>query len=211
MTEMTDAQQRRPGRPRSPQTEQAILDAALQLLAEEGVQGMSVEGVAARAGVGKTTIYRRWPNKDALILDALRLLKPPIIEFDTGDLRSDITAYLRYISGLLNDPTIQRLSLRILGEMAGRPSWSTNYFLESVRPNLDGLQGMIERARVRGELRPDVDPVVVMDLIGGPIFFHFIFSLFMPGEGPFDIERHVALLWEGLRPYRANAAHEART
>ncbi|MGH2503871.1 MAG: helix-turn-helix domain-containing protein, partial [Ktedonobacterales bacterium] len=86
---MTETELRRPGRPRSAQADQAILDAALELIAQEGIQGMSIEGVAARAGVGKTTIYRRWPNKDALALDALRTVKPPIVSFDTGNLRSD--------------------------------------------------------------------------------------------------------------------------
>jgi len=62
---------RKPGRPRSAQAHKAILDATLELLAEEGFHGLSIEAVAAKAGVGKTTIYRRWPSKDELVMDAI--------------------------------------------------------------------------------------------------------------------------------------------
>ena len=71
---------RRPGRPRSERAERAILDAALELFAESGVGGVCMEAVAARAGVGKATIYRRWPGKEDLLLDALALLKSPLPE-----------------------------------------------------------------------------------------------------------------------------------
>src|SRR6202050_426841 len=71
---------RRPGRPRSEQAEQAIIDATLDLFAEQGFEGVCVEAVAARAGVGKATIYRRWPNKEELLLAALGALKSPYPE-----------------------------------------------------------------------------------------------------------------------------------
>src|SRR6185437_24526 len=100
---MTDIELRKPGRPRSAEADQAILRATLELLAQDGIQGMSLEGVAARAGVSKTTIYRRWANKDALILDALRQSKPPALTFDTGNFRADIEHYLRSLRALLAD------------------------------------------------------------------------------------------------------------
>lgn len=203
---MTETELRKPGRPRSAQADQAILNAALELIAEDGIQGMSIEGVAARAGVGKTTIYRRWPNKDALALDALRTVKPPVVSFDTGNLRADMTRFMAFLRDLLEDPLIQRVSLRVIGEMAGRPQWSRDYFAAAMSPNYAGLYGMIERARDRGELRSDIDITLVMELITGPLFYHFIFTLFMPGQPPFDIERCVELLWDGLRPYRADSA-----
>ena len=68
---------RRPGRPRSERADRAIIDAALSLFAERGVEGLCIEEVAARAGVGKATIYRRWPGKEDLLLDALAALKTP--------------------------------------------------------------------------------------------------------------------------------------
>lgn len=201
---MTEIELRKPGRPRSIQADQAILRATLELVAQDGIQGMSLEGVAARAGVSKTTIYRRWPNKDALILDALRQSKPPALIFDTGNFRDDIKHYLRSLRALLDDPLMQRLSLRLLGELAGRPEWSEGYFSDTMRPNLAALDGMIERARARGELRADADTTLVLEILGGPLFYHFIFSLFLPNQPEFDIERFVELLWDGLKPYRAD-------
>src|SRR6478752_4034025 len=73
----TAAEHRRPGRPRSERADRAIIDAALSLFAEHGVEGLCIEEVAARAGVGKATIYRRWPGKEDLLLDALAALKTP--------------------------------------------------------------------------------------------------------------------------------------
>src|SRR5215467_6175875 len=71
---------RRPGRPRSERADQAIIDAALSLFAESGPEGLCIERVAARAGVGKATIYRRWPGKEDLLLDAIAALKAPMPE-----------------------------------------------------------------------------------------------------------------------------------
>jgi AcrR family transcriptional regulator len=208
---MTDIELRKPGRPRSAQADHAILRATLELVAQDGIQGMSLEGVAARAGVSKTTIYRRWPNKDALILDALRQSKPPALTFDTGNFLADIRHYLSSLRALLDDPLMQRLSLRLIGELSGRPEWSEGYFSDTMRPNLAALEGMIERARARGELRADADTTLVLEILGGPLFYHFIFSLFMPDQPEFDIERFIALLWDGLKPFRPEDQRAAST
>lgn len=199
-TETTEPQQRRPGRPRSVQADQAILEAALELIADDGLQGMSLEGVAARAGVSKTTIYRRWPNKDALALEALRRIKRPVESFDTGNFRADLTQFLGSLRAVLDEPLIQRVTFRLLGEIAGRREWAHQYFHDVMLDNFVGMQGMIERARARGELRADVDMLLVMNLIGGPLFYYFVVSLFLPNQGPFPVEQFVDLLWEGLKP-----------
>ena len=199
---MTETDVRRPGRPRSAQADSAILNATLQLLAEAGVQGMSLEGVAARAGVGKTTIYRRWPNKGALIIDALTRMKPPVRDFDTGSFRSDVERFLTSLQSLLDDPLTQALTLRILGEVSGRPDWAREYFTDSFRPNLEALEGMIDRARARGELRPEADTQLVMEIIGGPIAYHMLMGVFLPNLKPFDTRAFLDLVWDGLWPYR---------
>src|SRR5437764_14075432 len=94
MTQTSDQLAARPpGRPRSERADKAIVDATLDLLAEEGgVTGVSIEAVAARAGVGKTTIYRRWPNKEALIIDALAALKEPFPVPRGDSARDDLVA-----------------------------------------------------------------------------------------------------------------------
>src|SRR5580704_13775479 len=86
---------RRPGRPRSEAAEQAIIEATLDVFAEKGFEGVCVELVAARAGVGKATIYRRWPNKEELLLAALGSLKSPYPEPEGGSVRDDLLAIVR--------------------------------------------------------------------------------------------------------------------
>src|SRR5262249_60113721 len=86
---------RRPGRPRSEQADQAIIDAALSLFAESGPDGLCIERVAARAGVGKATIYRRWPGKEDLLLDAIAAVKAPLPEPAGRSAPEDPAALLR--------------------------------------------------------------------------------------------------------------------
>src|SRR5205085_2724854 len=107
---------RRPGRPRSARAERAILDAALDLFAESGMAGVCMEAVAARAGVGKATIYRRWPGKEDLLLDALSLLKSPLPEPRGGSVREDLVAMLRVMCQDAADPTRMRRYALLLGE-----------------------------------------------------------------------------------------------
>lgn len=206
MTDTAETETRRPGRPRSAHADKAILAATLELIARDGMQGMSLEGVAERAGVSKTTIYRRWPNRDALILDALRQIKAPATTFDTGAFRADITHFLLSLRGLLQDPLMQQVTLRLLSEAASKPEWSKTFFREAIHVNFEGLRGMIERARARGELRADADTLLVMELFGGPVFYHFIILLFLYDQPAFDIERFVDLLWEGLKPHRTESS-----
>ena len=97
MTTTSEPEQgiRKPGRPRSAQAHKAIIDATLELLAEEGFQGLSIEAVAAKAGVGKTTIYRRWSSKDELVMDAIREVQIDLPVIDTGNFRNDLTTLLK--------------------------------------------------------------------------------------------------------------------
>src|SRR5438270_10407102 len=113
---------RRPGRPRSAQAHQAILDAAPDLLADVGFEAMSVEGVAARAGVGKTTIYRRWPTKELLVIEAVRSIHAEHPILDTGNLRGDLRTLLQIAEDSKSRSLAQRLLPRFLGEVAANPA-----------------------------------------------------------------------------------------
>src|SRR5579859_6951062 len=95
---------RRPGRPRSEQAEQAIIEATLDLFAEQGFEGVCVEAVAARAGVGKATIYRRWPNKEELLLAAFGSLKSPFPEPAGESVRDDLLAMVKTMCADRSDP-----------------------------------------------------------------------------------------------------------
>src|SRR5262244_3220874 len=106
---------RRPGRPRSEQADQAIIDAALSLFAESGPEGLCIERVAARAGVGKATIYRRWPGKEDLLLDALAALRAPLPNPKGESVRDDLAALLDAMRAEAIDPRQVRQFALLLG------------------------------------------------------------------------------------------------
>lgn len=108
---------RRPGRPRSTEVDDAILDAALQLIAERGLRETTTEAIAAKAHAGKDTIYRRWRHKDALaeaVLERVAATRPAIP--DTGVLRDDLGAYLDALEARLADPVVGRFLAVAVGE-----------------------------------------------------------------------------------------------
>jgi AcrR family transcriptional regulator len=98
----------------------AVIRAALELLDEHGYDGLTMEGVAARAGVAKTTLYRRLPSRLDLIAEVARQVAAPVREHDTGDLRADLVALLQDVIGVLHEPMIRRVLPRLLAEARER-------------------------------------------------------------------------------------------
>ncbi|MBW2237187.1 MAG: TetR/AcrR family transcriptional regulator [Deltaproteobacteria bacterium] len=170
----TASQTHSAGRPRSEEAHQAILTATLELLAETGYSGLTVEGVATRAGVGKATIYRRWPSKLPLVIEAFRRL-PAMEEVDTGDLVSDLQKMLRDYLQLFNSTPLAAVLPSLVGERAHNPELS-----ELLDPVLKGrrqpLTRALERGVERGELSPELDLELAADLIVGPIAVKLFFS-----------------------------------
>jgi AcrR family transcriptional regulator len=192
---------RAPGRPRSTEADDAIVRATLEVLLDEGFRGLSVEAVRQRAGVGKATIYRRFPDKDALVAAAIRSLHQAVQEPpDTGSLAGDVDALLR--QGYLADPRITSFGPRLLAEAAGNPEMHAIFRSALIEPRRAFLGAILRRAVERGELRDDVDLEVVIDLIAGP----FIYRLLIDGGDPAVLAARgaapLALLLEGLAPRR---------
>ncbi len=160
---------RRPGRPRSERAERAILDAALELFAESGVSGVCIEAVAARAGVGKATIYRRWPGKEDLLLDALALLKSPLPEPAGASVREDLVAMLGVMYRDAADPVRMRRYTLLLGEGEKYPKIMQRYKETIVEPRRDLIRSVLRRGVASGELRPDADVEVAMWLLTGAV------------------------------------------
>jgi len=175
--------QRPLGRPRSAEVHSAILTATLELLAEQGFDGMSLEAVANRAGVGKTAIYRRWSSKEALVLDALKALDTKVLVVDTGNFREDAVAFLREAvraySGITNQQHVE-LSLKITGELYERPELFRTLFAQLFEPRNRQLELLIRRAQDRGELRHDLEATLIEDLVAGPIIIHALLSTVRP-------------------------------
>jgi AcrR family transcriptional regulator len=156
------------GRPRSAEADRAILDAAGELLATRGLSGMSIEEVAARAGVSKATIYRRWPSKGLLALDAFmimfRSLQPPV---DTGSLRGDLLSALRAWVRAVTTTPAGRLLASLIAEAQHDPELHAAWRDRVLEPLRTQHRTVLERAVARGEISPEMDQEVVLDLFFG--------------------------------------------
>jgi AcrR family transcriptional regulator len=169
MTTSTTAT-RPPGRPRSERADKAIIDATLALLVEEGgVAEVTIEAVAARAGVGKTTIYRRWPNKEALIIDALASLKEPDPELAGVSVRDALISLARALGVEKGDR--QRLDVywSVFGHGDKHPELHRRFMRDVVEPRREVMRGVLRRGVETGELRQDLDIDLVMWIIIGAI------------------------------------------
>jgi AcrR family transcriptional regulator len=199
---MTTAVQPRPrGRPRRAATRQAIVDATLELLAERGFQGATIEAIAARAGVGRNTIYRRWPTKEDLIVDALHDLTEDL-DFQEGDeLYPLLLEWIRDFVRVFADPLFGRIVPVVLGELQRNPEFARVYAERVVQPRRDALLALLRSAVERGELRRDADVEQIGDLIAGPPFIRLLpFGLPPVGDGYADAL--LETIWRGAAPPR---------
>lgn len=161
--------QRRPGRPRSERADRAIIDAALSLFAESGVEGLCIERVAARAGVGKATIYRRWPGKEDLLLDALAALKTPLPEPRGQSVREDLIALLQAMSADVADPRHSREFALLLGEGQKFPRLLARYQEAVVEPRREVFRQVLRRGAASGELRAGIDVDAALFMLVGAV------------------------------------------
>ena len=179
MATIADDNIRKPGRPRSAQADQAILKATLEELAGVGFEALSIEAVAARAGVGKTTIYRRWPSKTELVIEAVSAIHAEVPIIDTGNFRDDLLAILRG-AFRIRAPLVEQLLLKVMGEVKSNPEVFQAFLARNVTPRFQAIIQMIERAKARGELRQDIDTALVIGLAAGPYFFQILFANIAP-------------------------------
>ena len=166
---------RGPGRPRDARHGQAILDATLGILLEQGYRGVTIEGVAARAGVGRPTIYRRWPSKPAVVVAALvqstRLAVPTQ---DTGSLRRDLIAVQRHQVERMNSPDARRVTAGLIADLADDPELADTYVSQFLAPRRATVWEVLQRGVDRGELDADVDFAFIYDLLVGPLFMRAV-------------------------------------
>jgi AcrR family transcriptional regulator len=165
----------RRGRPRSRSTEKAILQAASEIVMASALAGMTIEGVAERAGVGKASIYRRWPSKGALAFDAvadtiLATQRTP----DTGTLEGDLREVARNWVRGSNDPLGGRTVAQLIGELQSdldlAAFWPDRFVHRLRRERMP----IIDRAVARGEIPPASNREVIMDLLYGPLYHRYL-------------------------------------
>src|SRR5438445_7440301 len=157
---------RRPGRPRSQKARSAILAAAAHLIDEQGLRAVSMDAVAERAGVSKATIYRWWPTKETLALDALYhewdTARPS--QRDTGSLRSDLLSLLRPWIRRVHARPYGRVIAALITEARTDPEFAEQYRARFVEPRREPARALFKRAIERGEVPADTNVEVALDL-----------------------------------------------
>lgn len=167
----------RPGRPRSDAAHRAILDATRDLVIEVGFTQLRLEHVAARAGVGKATIYRRWRSKEALVLELLLALAAPHIAVEeVGDTRTELLSCVTNASRALNDSAFGVVIRGLLSEIASNPRLGDPFRASVVLARRAEIAQVITRGIARGDLRHDADPDLATELLVGPVYFRLVFG-----------------------------------
>ncbi|WP_421734511.1 TetR/AcrR family transcriptional regulator [Cellulomonas sp.] len=155
--------------PRVARSRAAVLTATVQLLIERGIAGATVEAVAARSGVAKTTIYRQWPDQPSLVLDAFSSLlaaqEPP----DTGTLREDLLQMLRGLAAALTTSPAAALMPALIDAAERQPAYRALHHREAEARH-SSLRTVLGRGIERGELPPGTEVDLLVDLLAGPLF-----------------------------------------
>jgi AcrR family transcriptional regulator len=171
--ERADHERKAPGRPRSARVDEAILDALLGLLAEgHTVDSVSIEAVAAKAGVGKATIYRRWPNKEALLVDAVATMKGPIPAVRGVSVRDDLVALLSRV-GRSQDSRAANVLTCLIPELK-RSTTMQGCYQEVIESRRQVMREVLERGVRSGELRAGLDVELALALLSGPVIVQFM-------------------------------------
>ena len=195
------ASDRKPDRSRrSERSRRAILDATRALISEVGYRKVSIEAIAARAGVGKQTIYRWWPSKGAVVFDSFLALSEdgdePALP-DTGDLEADLKTVMRATAAEFADPEFERPVRALNTEILGDPELAAQY-----REKLAGPVDEAKKARLRsgqdaGQLAADADLDLVLDMLYSPLTLRWLYR-----SGPLAPEYADALVEATLRAFR---------
>lgn len=166
----------RRGRPRSLEVRERILAATAELLSEGGFQAVTVEAVAARAGVAKTSLYRWWPNRAAVALDCVSARMTPITdEAGKGSFRERFRRQLKATTRLLNSPQGQAI-LALIGAKQTDPALAQSYSEQIARPRRAQTRMLLQQAMRAGEIAAGTDPDIFLDAIYGPLYYRKVVS-----------------------------------
>lgn len=191
---------RRPGRPRNLEADRAIVSAALEILADEGYHRLTIEAVAAQAGVGKATVYRRWPGKHELVSDALGSLNEGMPQMPPASLPTRERALLLMEHACRKDPLSLpgRILPRMLAYRVSHPELFDMYVARVLEPRRERLRQVLRDGIERGEVRPDLDvALAAMALTAPPL----LMTMSMPVGAalpPGTVHRLADLVWPGI-------------
>jgi AcrR family transcriptional regulator len=191
---------RPPGRPRSERASQAIIGATLEMLVEGvSVDSLSMEAVAARAGVGKATLYRRWPNKQAVVFDALASLYAPPVPVTRGSVRQDLVAAGDDLRRWARGSTAGRLLPHFLGGVCRSPELREQYVRSVIEPRKAVIREILRRGVASRHLDPNLDPEVALTVVFGSVLFRVMLTG-ETAEEDFSPEHIVGLILPGISP-----------
>ncbi|MGK9461780.1 TetR/AcrR family transcriptional regulator [Streptomyces sp. G6] len=190
---------RGPGRPRQAHVTRAVLDAVVDLVAESGMGALTMDAVAARAGVSKPAMYRRWPTKQDLVIAAAESRIGPLTVPDMGDFRAELRAVLTARMEAYRQPGVDRLLAGVIGaaaEAGAEPGAYRAYTSRVMRET----RHLLERGVARGDVRPDVDVADAATLVAASLVFRMVGEQRMPDDAL--VESMVELIGRavGTRP-----------
>ncbi|GAA3199393.1 TetR/AcrR family transcriptional regulator [Dactylosporangium siamense] len=176
---------------------EAIMRATLELGQEIGYAKLSIEGVAARTGAGKHTIYRRWSSKGALLLDSLLSLHEPGLDYPaTGDVIADLRTQIYAAVDLLAGPPFGPLFQALVGEAQHDRQLAAALNERFITPQADKTVARLRAARDQGQLSPDFDLDLAMAILSGPLYFQFLITQEPLTHG--YVDRILAALFTGM-------------
>jgi len=197
-------------RPRSARAHARVLDATLRLFAERGIDATSMDAIAGASGVSKATIYKHWPDKDALCLEAMAHLlggDRPRPAFDSGDVRADIAAALGYRPPRAHPDLMARIMPHLFAHAARHRAFGVAWRAGVLDPPRAVLRRLLDRAVAAGQLPPDLDRNLAIALLLGPMTYAHVLNR-VRGEVPEDLPRRVVdAFWKAHAVAPSPAAH----
>lgn len=172
----------RVGRPRSEASTEAIIIATHELLEEKGYAALTIEAIASRAGVGKTTIYRWWPNKELLIMDVF--LRSTSSEFDFDEALSIKAFFNKILISLRNEfrTAIGETTLSIVAQSPPESEIALEFYNTYLKPNRSACEHLLRNAVKKGEIRGDITYNLVLDMLFGPVYFRPLMYKDLPSD-----------------------------
>jgi AcrR family transcriptional regulator len=172
-----------------------VIEAAVTLFAERGLEATSMDAIAKASGVSKATIYRHWPAKDSLILEVLGYLhgldkEPPV--FDSGDFRADLIAQLQHDPAADRKVMRERIMPHLIAYASHNRVFGIAWRSRVIEPARKALGNMMARGKRRGILKPDLDPEVGFALLLGPLIYRNVFLRKLGAKAPEGLEVAVA-------------------
>lgn len=163
----------RPGRPRDPGIDEAVLDAAAEQLVAGGLPALRMDTLAERVGVAKTTLYRRWPTRAHLLVAVLARGQREVGTPSTGDVRADLVTFTTRLAATLDPPLVRQLAAQLAAAVAEDPDLAAPVRQLWADRRLQ-IAGIVEAGIERGQLRADASAAIIVDQLAGALYYHVL-------------------------------------